>query len=439
MVRGKARSMAGVAAAVALVVVAAPSVAWASLGDGIPVGPARLHLGVELDGRYESQAGAGIYSGGASGTVQDPGDGVGVVKGVVAMEGKSESFKLDLLGAFDWNQYAGLLGATQSLSYFGSNVTGALMTNPDGAFGFDVTENFVRSDRSVNPVFGLGIIGLTNTTKVRARFRPGGGAIEFGLGGEFGLAAYSPQISAANGANYQACNGLASCDPGLAAAYNGTTFRANFDAKWRFLPKTGITFDASIGTVLYTYGVGSASFNSVPNQNAMPYSAMLGFGTLLSTRFSFAVKAGYQGITFAQDVQANTGAAVGLAEIGFRFTESSSIRLGFQRNIEPVGGIEHWFGDNRIYLETTLQPTAAFSLYGLASVDLIGYGTSPRTDTAVSASFRGEYAMLKWLKLVGAVGLTTRAASNYGTLDAMQAQAFNYTRADVTFGVQALF
>jgi hypothetical protein len=418
-----------------------PGRAQAALGDGLLVGNARLHLGAELLLKFDSQAGAGVYQGYGAFDQLNPPDGVGVVRGTVGLDGKGENYRLNFASSFDWNQYAGIVANTRALSFFGANAAGSVIVNQNAPVGFELMGTFLRSDRTTNPLFGLGVLSLGGNLQARVKLRPWKGRFEFGFGGDLGGNWYTPQVTD-KGSNYGLCNGVATCDPGLAAAYNAVTYKAVFEAKWRLFPKTGFTLDASFGARDYQYGKGTSSYALVPNTNALPYSGMLGFGSLLSTRLSFVIKAGYLGITFPDNVKRNIGGPVALAELGFRFSERSSGRVGYTRIVEPVGGNELWYGDHRAYVDVSLQPMQHLLLYGIASLDLIGYGTTYRTDTAYSLNLRGEYHLRQWLKLLASAGLSSRRTNSNSAAQVeagTQAQAFSYNRADISLGVATLF
>jgi hypothetical protein len=418
-----------VAAALALV----PALAAAKPGDGLRLGPGRLKLGAELDGRWDSFVGAGQF-GLINDTrvVKDPGDGIGRARGVFSFDLPGQAFRANFSGLADWNQYLGLVANTRTLSFFGANLAGGMQVNPNGHVSFELSENLSRSDRAVNPVFGLGVIALNNATQARLRFRPGGGAIEAGLSYNFGLQVFSPQVFLGRGEpSLIGCPNEA-CNPDLAAAFNSMDNGIGADVKWRFLPKTGVTLEANYGFRTYLFGN-----EFVPNVPAQPLRIVGGFGTLLNTRLSFAIRGGYQAMFFQNLPDETLHTWLGQAELGFRLTETFQLRGGFQRHFEPVGGTARYFGTNRVYLEFKGQ-FQRLVLTALGSVDVITFGND-REDLALALGGRAEYHLNGWLRLTAALSAISRT-STLGNFEFERGQAlFSFTRWEASTGVATLF
>ena len=416
-------------------VLATPRLAHADIGDGLKVGPGRLHLGVEAGGRYDSAAGSGLSS---TGQPVTEGDGIALLKGTFLLDVKSDDYKLNFGGSLDWNQYLGLTVGTTDLSFLGANLSGGAQINPNGAFGLDIAEGFTRSDRTANPVFALGVIGLRDSTRVRLHYRPGGGAIEGGLSYEFDANLYTPQGSAPIAAG---CTDP-SCNPNDAKAFNSTTNTVGIDGKWRFLPKTGLLLDATYGVTSYPNNpttVTSAGAVAAPNVGGSPLRATLGFGTLFSTRTSFTIKGGYQGIFFspaAGQTADNLNSFSGLAEFGFRFTDTLQTKIGYMRSYQPVGGPTLYFGDDRGYAEARLDATSVLGFTLLGSADRINFGGgSARLDHAYLVGLRADYAATQWLRVLGNFTYSTRDTIG---LQAAQATAgLSYNRVEAGLGVAA--
>lgn len=401
--------------------------ARANLGDGFKVGPGRIKLGLELNGRYDSMAAAGLVS--SDGTnVSSPGDGIGLMRGTFQLDVPSGSLKFSLGGGLDWHNYLSLNANMGAFSYLGANLNGTLAYNANNAWGVDVTESLSRSDRTNNPLFSVGVLGMQNNTRVRGWMRPGGGAIEVGGYYDLGLDVYSPQVSESEGAKYESCPASdSSCNPLLAGAYNGLLNRFGVDAKWRFLPKTGVTLEANYGYKSYLFGTSVGG-----PQSAQPIRVVAGFGTLLSTRYTFSLRLGYGGILF-DGTTATRNNVLGQAEFGYRISETLTARAGYIRNDEPVAGVNGYFSNNRLYVDARGQFNRLV-LSGLMSVDLIAYGASARQDSNLSLGLTGDYNILDWLRITSRASLSTRGVSGIETT------AFSdYTRWEAGLGVAALF
>lgn len=405
----------------------APWPASARPGDGIKMGPGRLKLGVELETRFDSQAGTGAYT-----TVDSPGDLLGVGRGVFQLDAKGQNTTVNLAGGLDWNQYLGLVArGTRGLSFLGADLAGGVYVNPSGKVGLDLTTRLHRSDRVTNPVFGLGVLGLTNENQARVRFRPGGGAIELGASYRFTADIYARQALPNDPrAPSGLCSADPSCNPDLAAAYNTLGHRVGVDAKWRFLPKTGLTLEADYGRNDYTWG---SEFTT--NVGARPIRALAGFGTLLTTRLSFALRAGYQGMIFVNDALPMLHSWLGQAELGYRLTETFQLKGGFDRSFTPVGGAHVYYVDNRIYGELSTQ-LSRLVLTARTSVDLIGYGGGARSDLALTGQLRADLHATNWLRFMLGAGGSARAVSGVAK---SADSAYDYGRWELIAGVGTLF
>lgn len=419
------RGLQGFAPVLVAAVLAWAPAAHAKVGDGFKVGPGRIRLGLELNGRYDSMAVAGLVGANGGGNVASPGDGIGLLRGGFQLDVPWQNVKLNLSGGLDWNNYLSAFADTHAFSFLGANLVGAAAFNPGGAFGVDVAETFNRSDRTNNPLFAVGVLGLSSATKVRAWGKPGGGAIEVAGSYELGVDAYSPQVSAGTSDLYKACPEDPQCNPLLAAAFNSLLNRVGIDAKWRLLPKTGLTFEANYGWKSYLYGSSLAG-----TQAASPIRAVLGFGTLLSTRFTFALRAGYGGIVFAGAAPTRHD-VIGQAEVGYRVTETLAARVGFLRSDEPVAGASLYYADNRLYADFRGQFNRVVAS-AIASVDFVSYGGTARFDTNFGAGVTADYNINDWLRLTSRLAMTTRGVSGGPA-------SSDFTRWEMGLGGAALF
>lgn len=416
----------GAALACALCLV--PVMSEARAGDGLKMGPGRLKLGVEVETRYDSQAGTGIY-----GNLRNPGDLIGVARAVAQLDVEGSSTRVNLAGGIDWNEYLGLsTSATKGLSFLGATLKGGVFFNPAGRVSLELTTDLDRSDRVNNPVFGLGVLGLRNVNRARLRFRPGGGALELGTFYEFAADLYTRQAVPKDPRNPSGlCASDPTCNPDMAAAFNALNHRVGVDLKWRFLPKTGLTLEADYGRRDYAYG--SEFF---PSTGARPIRALAGIGTLLTTRLSFAVRGGYQGMLFTEEVVPTVHSWLGQAELGYRLTQTFQVRIGFDRSFTPVTSALVYYIDNRGYAEFQAQ-FSRLVVTAKASGDLISYGAgSARTDLAFTGSLRGEFHAANWLKFMLGAGLSSRAVSSAG---APIEAAYDYSRWELIAGIGTLF
>lgn len=420
--------------------------AEAKLGEGIKVGEGRVRLGVDTDARYDSLAGVGPYGvNGRTGTLDDPGDLIWRLRGVLQYDSPGEVVRSSATANVDWNQYLGLIAATGPLSYLGASVNAAVGVNPNGGLGLDAAGSFTRSDRLSHPGFGIGVLSNQGTFKLRPRWRPGGengGAIELGASYAFAVDAYSPQLVGQDPRGVIGCQGVPECVANLASGFSSLTNRVGFDAKWRILPKTGFTFEADYGFRNYLFDLAPpAGGNPVQNVEAQPIRAQVGFGTLLSTKFFFALRAGYGGLLLGVDRSgaqvADQHTVIGQAEMGLRINETIQSRIGFLRSLEPIGGEGHFYSSNRVYVDFRAQ-FARLVTTAAVSVDLIGYGgaLAGRSDQNLVGSLRGDYNLSDWLRIYAGAGAFLRNVDGQAVAGV---EAFKFARFEITAGVGTLF
>lgn len=403
-----------------------PNDASADWGDGIGVGHGRMHLGLELDGRYDSQVGHGFFSGRQS---PDPADGIARLRGVVKVDAPGPSYKLDLDAKLDWNQYLGLVTGTRPLSYFGADVRGGVVFQGEGPVKFELGGSVVHSDRSATPVFGIGVLSMHNAAHARLRAKPGGGALELMGGYEFFADIFSPQLHPTPGKTSGICEELFECNPDLAAAFNALTHRLGAEVRWMLFPKTGLTLSGDVAFRHYMFGTDY----SVPNVGAMPVRAQLGFGTFFTPRLSFHVKGGWVGLFLSEDLE-TVHTWSGSTELAFRVTQTLRLRGGYRRSVEPVGGGSVWYGMHRGFVDFKAQ-FSRLVLTAMVSADLVQFGYIARHDVNLGATLRAEYNLAQWIRLTAGAAAHRRISEG----DRERTGAFSFNREEISVGVATLF
>jgi hypothetical protein len=424
--RSRSRGVAPLAVVAFLAASAIVRPAYAALGDGIEFGPGRLKLGIDVTERYDDAAGAGVVTG-------NPSDFITLILGKFLVGVKTDSVYVDFGGGVGWNQYSGAFNhATQSLSFVSANAKGEIDINRDRPVGFEISEFLNRSDQTTNPVFGLGVLALADVTRARLHFRPGGGAIEIGVSGEVNAGVYDSLIQAASGTTI--CSTDPRCNPSDIHLFNSTAYKAQIDGTWRFLPKTGLMFEVSYQD--WTYAASSVG-DGQANVPAQPVVANIGFGTLLTTRLSFTIKVGYEGIFFTNTkLASNVQTFDGQVEISYHFTDNAFARIGAARSYTPVAGDSHDFGDNRIYLDGSVKATQALTFNLTGTVDFIDFATSPvRNDQAYGVNLNAAYAATNWLNVVAGFVFAARNS----TIEGSGNSTYSYNRIIANLGLQTFF
>jgi hypothetical protein len=191
---------------------------------------------------------------------------------------------------------------------------------------------------------------------------------------------------------------------------NYQNLRAGLDVRWKFLPKTAITLEGRFDS--RTYNAGS------PSPKASLLKAEAGLAGLVTPKVATVLKVGW-GKDFSSS-GANT--ILAMAELTYLMSETSKMKLGYLRNLEPVPtfGV---YTDDRAYLEARVLTNGRATLHGTAAFDnLTFHSASNRTDKTFTLDVGPEYQFLPWL--IGAAGyvLGTRSSNTSG------AASVNFTR-----------
>jgi hypothetical protein len=312
------------------------------------------------------------------------------------------------------------------LSFVSANAKGEIDINKDRPVGAEITEYLLRSDQSTNPVFGLGVLALIDQTKGRVHFRPGGGAIELGVAAELDAGAYNTLLPTSQSTS---CATDPACIAQDIQDFNSLAGKFTFDGSWRFLPKTGLMFEVSYATWSYSE-TNNVNIGSVP---AQPLTANLGFGTLLTSRLSFTIKAGYEGIFFSKSIAPTLNTFDGQAELAYHFTNAVFARVGVSRNYTPVASDYYFYGDNRVYLEGVVKATSYLTFNLTGTVDFIPFGgTANRDDQAYGANLNGDWGATNWLHVVAGILFSARTSNLTGN-------TYTYDRFIANLGVQTFF
>lgn len=159
----------------------------------------------------------------------------------------------------------------------------------------------------------------------------------------------------------------------LANIYDNVTFNNSMThsgfarMRWRFLPKTALVWEGSVGSLSYldTTGATTGLFN------ATPMATRFGMTGLLTNRVSLLVLAGYQGTFYERGDNADT--VVGQAEVQWLIDGRSRLRGGFLRDVQSAA-FGNFFTRNRGYVNYMQSFSGRFVLSADAGVSLNQYG-----------------------------------------------------------------
>ena len=207
------------------------------MGDG------PLHPYLDIEGRYDSAVGY-------FGTAANP-----TLQGDIGLRFRP-GLKFDLLGTnnvvtFNGNAeyvfFTGVLSRNSSqASRFQTDVGIDAAFNKQGAIEFQIGDQLVRSDRTSNPVFTVGVLSLYNSLRAAVPIHPGGGALEVTPKVQWAVEFFEPLIPS----TLPSCPATnPSCQPNLARDMNYSNLQPGLAARWRFLPKTAVVFDGTLRQV----------------------------------------------------------------------------------------------------------------------------------------------------------------------------------------------
>lgn len=391
---------------------------------GIKIGDGRLHPYFDLEGRYDSAVGY-------FGPVNNP-----TLQGDIGLRFRP-GLKFDLQGTdntinFNGNaEYVFFTGAlsrnSSQASRFQTDVGLDAAFNKTGAIEFQIGDQLVRSDRTSNPVFTVGVLSLYNNVRIAAPIHPGGGALEFSPKVAWAVEFFEPLIPS----TLQNCPvGLPSCQPNTAYQMNYSNLNAGLGARWRFLPKTAVVFD---GTLDYrSYFFPNTVGGSKP---AALMKLQLGLAGLISSKLSVLILAGY-GRDFINQPTPQT--FIAQAELGVLLSDTTTFKFGYVRTMQPVP-IYGIYGDDRGYLDAKFG-IGRFSITGNVAFDyLTFYGTPSVTAPArqegiLTLGVTPAVAIFSWFSIAAGYNLNYRipfnaapqAGANFIRHEAILKLAFTY-------------
>ncbi|QSQ19417.1 hypothetical protein JY651_29320 [Pyxidicoccus parkwayensis] len=369
-------------------------------GNGIKVGSGRLHPYFDLETRLDSGVG---YFAPTSGQEPSPSGLSPDLSGEFAMhfrpgfklEVPSSQLAFNLNANLDYVLYTGLMTADSGRA---SHLEGAadLMArlNPDAPLSLEVSDQFVRSDRTRTAAIGAGVLSLFNEARVRVPWRPGGGAVEVTPNVAYAVEFFQPL-----GATSPVGCTEGVCDPLTADRFDYGNLHFGMEGRWRFLPKTAVILDT---------GVDLRSYFNDGSENATLARALLGVAGLVSPKVAVTAKAGW-GQNLAA---AGGGTFLGQLEGTYLFSPTLSFKAGFLRTLEPVAAYG-LFTDNRAYGEARALFGGKLTLHAGGGVDFISF-TGDRSDTVGSLDVGPEYQFRPWLSFAAGYMLSTRSSSVTG-------------------------
>jgi len=299
----------------------------------------------------------------------------------------------------------------------------ALTINPEGRFSFGIVDQFTRSVRPfVDPGGDNNYAYDRNNAGVRMRFGTAGRIFE-------GTLDYTAKI--------------ALFESGFLSYANNLTHQVDFGTSWRFLPHTALIYDFRLENTGYLGGSGGGS--GFPVTGSTRLRTRLGVNGVFTPTFSMTLSAGYAGAFVPNTAFAEKETAVGQLELRFRPSATSTLKLGYSRELEnSILGV--WRTRDRGYLNYQMVFGRAFLLGAEMSAAYISYGTTTgagstdsRQDVLLRARLFSEYRFNEWLAVNATVVYTGDITSFQYTYAASPADPADYQKLETWLGMRVFY
>jgi hypothetical protein len=372
--------------------------AWAGAGNGIRFGGSegRLHPFIELEARYDSN----VYVNGVDVT---QGDLVLHYRPGLKLEVPGEMTSVEASAKLDYAQYLGLedssdpdAGTSTDLSKLYAEAALGITVNRTGLVGLELDDTFRRSDQPQSLSLGAGVVSNYNALTVRVPWRPGGGALTFGLGGTWALETYERFLPGSLCAVGALCDTAVLDDLG----YNDVSGAA--DLRWKFLPRTSATFMAEY-------------FKRLPNKTSVVpgvendpggYRVKAGVTGLVTAHLSATLEAGYGGTAGVTDT---FGTWLAAAQLKWLPTETASVALTYSHDLRIDPTVQYDL--NSLRLEARQLVAGRYALKVAASYSRLGYQNGLGNTGILSVMPAVEAELARWLRAELGYVYTDRASS----------------------------
>lgn len=403
----------------------APAFGQIAKAPGFKVGEGRFHPFLELDGRFDSLVGR--FNPGI-----DSPEIIFHLRGGGKFDLDTPSTLVNFAGAAEYLWYTGLLSpGSVALSADGrglrANVGLDTKFNRDGVAEVQLGDTLVRSDRTQNPAFAVGVLSLFNSVYLAVPIHPGGRALEVTPKVSWAVEFFEPLLLGL----VTGCTAGTDCDPAQVPNSNYSNVNFGLNARWKFLPKTALIVD--VNADWRTYFVPSATGNA----DKWLFRAQAGLAGLISPRIAVTLLAGYGGDFSNGSIHT----VIGTAEFSYTVSEQSRIAVGYARSTMAVPRIGTAL-DDRGYLRGGLGLMGGRLLLNaqLAAdyFTFLGPPTNPmaptpnpiRNDFLLSLTVGPTFTVTSWFDVSAAYTLSIRtstvALNNFPRHEAILRLSFHY-------------
>ncbi len=382
---------------------------------GFRLGSAVLHPDFKLSVGYDSNV---FYQSGSenpSGSVMltlDPG---------LSLENASQSkgrrkVEYNARLGFQYKRYFQELGARTQRDFFGANVAGLLKVFPEGTFGFDLHETFLRTSEPRYSVSNLNYDRDHNEAGLGLNIRPGGGMLQFRLG--YRIAVDYFEDKDLSGANYY-------------------FHQVEFYAKWKFFPQTSWWFGMNWQFIDYWDETSRSMYRS---PDSKPVRLMMGVSGRFLPRLVLTGGIGYGYSWYAQGPDYNL--PLGMVDLTIDIGPTAKVSLGYEHNFQDVM-LGNFYSVDTVYLtyyhviasRVELSATARWLRAGFEGIrppeggdeswtcPTNNDGYCSRTDNVLSLGLQARYLVTSWFS----AGLAYRLLANFSD--------FTYNFAGHDYGV----
>jgi hypothetical protein len=403
-------------------IVAAP--ASAGVGDGIRLGAGEgvVHPFVEISAGFDSN----VFS-------TDTGSAQSALvfhfRPGVKLDVPGEMVLIDARAALEWVQYAAMGATAPDISGLWGDAGLRLSVNPKGRVAFELREAFRRSNQVQSLSLSTPAIANYNLLSATVPFMPGGGALIFALGGDWGVEAYQPWA----GSGY-VCAPASPTTPPAADPCSSeylknlgyTDVQGRGSVIWKFLPRTQATLDVGYS-------------QRIPNKETLPSGAVLspkigtvralaGVSGLVTTQFGATIRAGY-GATSGDDSIYNYGTWLATVEAEWLPVAEASVKFGYTHGLgTEAGALYAVYSMNRYSADAQYKVQRRYTAKLGARFDQIAYQVEGNPTTAnilaIEPSLKAEVA--RWLH--ADLGYTfTKRTTDYGR-PGTKPETFDYDR-----------
>ncbi len=383
---------------------AAVAPAARAAGDlGFKIGEAgRLHLTLEFDGLYDSNA---FYAQGGAPV------GAWLVDVIPGLELKvaGNTASLDLKGNLDVKQY--LTEAAKDLSRVFGNASLSASVNREGSVGGELTDTFSHSDQTPSLSVAQAVISNHNDLKLAVPIRPGGGALDLTLAGQWVLETFEQYVSATG------CDPALNptCIPSTIADYGYNQYAGAAEVRWRFLPRTALVLAGDY-------------FQRTPNDRtvSLPVNGLrvnAGLAGLVTSRVAVTLKGGW-GTAFDSP---GFNWSTWLANLEAQYVTQGPLgaKIGYLHDFRADPGLEYsLYALNRVYAEGKMLLAGKLTLRANLSWDAVEYIINSVKSSILTLDLGADYELLRWLYVGATYTLTSRTSSGL----AGPVPAFDYTR-----------